>query len=103
MTRREVYNYFIKKHKCDQFLPNEYGKANCIGIRNPQTRLEIFFDTPIDDSRMKDFTIGQLSAQLGLEPPPGLEHVKGIVDAIAKTDFSEFPPKNKNEDKPSLN
>ena len=91
---------------CEQFVPNELGTFNFIGIRNPKTNLEIFFDTPIDDSRMKDFTIGQLSAQLGLEPPPGLEHVKKIVDDIANTDFSEgFPPIKKGGDKnrPSLN
>lgn len=104
MTRKEVYNYFVKKG-FEQFPPNEFGKANCIGFRNPATGLEIYMDTPINDSPMRDFKVGQLCSQIGAEPPPGLEHIKPIVDEIAQTDFTGFPPKKKGAESagPSLN
>lgn len=104
MTRKEVYDY-LREQGCDIFPPNEFGKANCIGFLNPKTKLEAYLDTPIDDRRMRDFTIGQICAQLGVEPPPGLEHVKSVIDEIAQTDFSGFPPKKKGSkpDQSSLN
>ena len=105
MTRKEFYNYLVKDIKCDQFPLSEFGTGRAIGIKNPKTGKEAFIDTPIDEKEMRIFTIGQICAQLGIEPPPGLEHIKGVVDKIANTDFSGFPPKPKGAkgDTPSMN
>ncbi|MEI2737414.1 MAG: hypothetical protein V9F01_01355 [Chitinophagaceae bacterium] len=105
MTRKEFYDYLIYDMKCQQFPPNEFGMANAIGFKNEKTQKEAYLDTPIDNRRMRDFTIGQICFQLGVEPPPGLEHIKKVVDQVANTDFSRFPPKPKGvkHNPPSLN
>lgn len=94
MTRREFFEH-LKQKGCEFFPPNEYGEANCIGVRNPATKQEAYLDTPIDDRRMRDATIGQMCSQLGVDFPECSRFVKPIIDEIANTDFSGDIPQPK--------
>jgi len=102
MTRREFYIY-LQGASCEFFPLNENTTSFSIGIRNPATGREAFMDMPIDERKMRDAKIAQICTQLGVEIPACSHFVKPLIDEIANTDFSAYPPKLKGKINPTHN
>ncbi len=81
MTREDFLDY-LQVHGCTIFPLSEYGRANCIGIRNPATERQAFMDTPIDGREMRAATVCQISFKLGIEVPQCAKHAEQLIGHI---------------------
>jgi hypothetical protein len=88
MTREDLLDYLIS-YNCKTFPLSEYGRANCVGIKNPSTKRNAYLDTPIDSKRVKDATVCQICVQLGVEIPECAKAAEPLIHHIKNKNYKK--------------
>ena len=69
MTRAELYDWIIKKHKCVQAPLKESTTGRSIKILNKALNRYVYIDLPFDDREVKTFQCFHICNGLGIPIP----------------------------------
>ena len=83
MTKQELLNWVIS-YGC-LIIPIAEYKARVIMLNNPKTDGESWIELPIDNSKVRDYTIFRICSNLGIPAPDRTLYMKSLDDQIEDT------------------
>jgi tRNA A-37 threonylcarbamoyl transferase component Bud32 len=89
MTRADLYDW-LKVHGCTTEPLPEHTRGNVVKIINPKTNRHTYLDTPLNETRINDYTICKICSQLGIEIPDDCKSMKPIHDFIKKKHYPDY-------------
>ena len=87
MTRADLADW-LRAHGCEIVILPE-GRARVVMYRNPKTGTTAFLHSPIDETRVENFTICKICMRLGIEIPDVAKHCSELNDDLQKRDFTK--------------
>ncbi len=94
MTRADLFDWLLA-HKCTIEPLSENTRGNTVKIKSPRSNSYIFYNTPIDDTPLKCYSVCHICKRLYVPIPKPCEHMEEVANHVEKNHY----PHNSNKGK----